>query len=221
MIRVEPADKPDTFDEMVRQPGLEALTRRVGEYVPGSGRRPAEIYACREDVPSKHFKPTWRAAIDALMERYDSLCAYTALYIEHGTGDATVDHFIPVSSNWRTAYEWSNYRLACGQVNTNKDVNKPLDPFKIEDHWFELDLVGYQVVPGNRTVDPLRSIIDETINIILNLNNRRFRNQRSTYALEYQAHHITLDYLERRAPFVARELRRQNKLHPADTVPPT
>lgn len=130
MIPVKPADEPDTFDELVRQPGLRALPD--------------------------------------LMARYNNLCAYTALYIEDGTGDPTVDHFTPVSSDWHNAYEWSNYRLACGQANTNKGLNRSLDPFDIKDDWFELPL----------------------------------------------------NYLERRAPFIARELRRHGKLHPADQLPP-
>lgn len=219
MIHVHPADEPESFDEMVRKKGLRALARRVDEKVPGPGRLP-KIYPRREDIPAREFPTEWRQAIPDLMARYKQLCAYTALYIEEGTGWPTVDHFIPVASDWREAYEWSNYRLACGPVNTNKGVNTPLDPFKIEDHWFELELVGYQVVPGARTVNPLRSTIDATINIILKLNNKNFCIQRSKYAAAYRDKGITLDYLERRAPFVARELRRQNKLHPADQVPP-
>ncbi len=216
MIPVQPADKPDNFDAMVRNPGLRAIMRRVGVKVPGGGRPPKKIYARPEDIPSDEFPKLWRASIPDLMRRYKNLCAYTALFIEDGTGDATVDHFVPVSVDWRGAYEWPNYRLACGQVNTNKDVATPLDPFDIKEGWFELELVEYQVVPGTGIVDPLHTQIKTSIDDVLGLNDVEFRRQRSTYADDYLVGHISLDYLERRAPFVARELRRQGKLHPTD-----
>lgn len=211
MIRVQPAEEPATFGEAVRQPGLRALARRVGEEVPGPGRPPKKIYGRREEIPSKEFPKEWRRALPELLRRYHQLCAYAALSIESGTGDATVDHFVPVSQDWRTAYEWSNFRLACGLVNQAKDVAKPLDPFKIEDHWFALELVGFQVVPRDETVDPLRSTIRATIKV-LDLNCAALRLQRSSYAEDYFGGHISLAYLRRRAPFVARELERQGRL---------
>jgi 5-methylcytosine-specific restriction endonuclease McrA len=214
MIRVQRADEPETFDALVRRPGLRALARRTGEDVPGPGRPPKNVYDRREDIPSKEFPPEWRTAIPDLLDRYSHLCAYTALYIEDGTGDATVDHFVPISTDWRLAYEWSNFRLSCGQVNANKDLAQPLDPFEIEDGWFELDLVGYQVIPGACTTDPLRTLIRATIESVLKLNSACFRRQRSKYAEAYLTGQISLEYLERRAPFVARELRRQGKLRP-------
>lgn len=219
MIRVRPADEPDTFDAQVRQPGLRALQRRIGIDVPGAGRPPRNTYSRPEEVPPAEFPPEWRKAIPDLLERYAHLCAYTALYIEPGTGDATVDHFIPISVDWRMAYEWKNYRLACRQVNTDKGRGRPLDPFEIEDGWFELELVGYQVVPGAATAEPLRAAIRATIEDVLRLNSARLRRQRSEYAESYLADDISLAYLERRAPFVARELRRQGKLRPADLAP--
>lgn len=215
MIRVRPAAEPESFDELVRRPGHRALTRRIGEEVSGPGRPPKNIYNRREDIPSKEFPPEWRKSIPDLLERYRHLCAYTALYIEDGTGDATVDHFVPISADWSLAYEWSNFRLSCGQVNANKDQAKPLDPFEIADNWFELELVGYQVIPGTDTHDPLRALIRTTIENILKLNSTCFRRQRSKYAEAYLTGQISFEYIERRAPFVARELRRQNKLRPA------
>lgn len=220
MIRVKSAKEPSSFDESVRLPGLEALARRVGvTEIDGKklrGRPPKHVYARREEIPSDDFPPLWRQAIPDLRREYRNLCAYTALYIEHGTGDATVDHFTPISSDWRGAYEWSNYRLACGQVNTNKDVRKPLDPFEIEDGWFALELVGYQVVPGADTTGALRDAIAATINNSLRLNQPRFISQRSAEAEAYLAGDVALAHLERRAPFVARELRRQGMLRAAD-----
>lgn len=99
-------------------------------------------------------------------------------------------------------------------------MSAPLDPFEIDDEWFVLDLVGYQVLPGETTQGGLRETILATI-AALHLNDADYRLARSEYAEEYlKENGIPLDYLERRAPFVARELRRQNRLRPTDQVPP-
>jgi hypothetical protein len=220
MIRVHLAPEPSTFDAEVRQPGLNALAELVGEpsRVRTGPKRP-KIADRREDIRSKDFPTYWREALPDLLTAYHRICAYTALYIHRITGAQSVDHMAAKSSHWRDVYEWNNYRLACARVNSRKGVKSPLDPFEIEDGWFELELVDYQVIPGAGVQEPLRTQVRATIHD-LHLNDPNQCLARADYADEYLARHTTLDYLERRAPFVARELRRQNKLHPADTVPP-
>lgn len=220
MIRVHLAPEPSTFDATVRQPGLRAIARLVGEKVPGSGRRPETTYPRREDIPPKKFPDLWREALPDLLTAYHRICAYTCLYIHRTTGAQSVDHMAAKSAHWRDVYEWNNYRLACSRVNSGKGVKSPLDPFEIEDGWFELELVDYQVIPGTGVQEPLRTQVRATIRD-LHLNDPDQCLARADYADEYLARHTTLDFLERHAPFVARELRRQGKLHPADTVPPT
>lgn len=219
MIRVVPAEEPNHFKTVVRQRGVRAVARLLGQKVPGSGRHPKKTYARIEDIPPKKFPPEWRKSLDDLMAAYQQVCAYTGLYIADGTGDATVDHFIPIATDRRQAYEWSNYRLACGQVNAAKGTVLTLDPFTIEDGWFELELVGYQVLPGACTTDPLRALIRTNIEKILDLNNARFRRQRGQVAESYLHGEVSLRHLERHAPFVARELRRQGKIRLADQEP--
>lgn len=46
----------------------------------------------------------------------------------------------------------------------------------------------------------------------LGLNDRECRMLREEYARNYWEHHISFDYLRRRAPFVATELQRQGRL---------
>ena len=59
-------------------------------------------------------------------------------------------------------------------------------------------------------------VIQDTIDI-LGLNLQDCIDQRSEYYLDYKSGDILLRWLERRAPFIAQELRRQGKLNPGDS----
>lgn len=150
---------------------------------------------------------------------YRGLCAYSALYIDPATGGRSIDHFVPRTANWRLVYEWSNYRLACALVNSKKgDLVGILDPFRIESEWFALEFVGYQVIVGDGVRAEVRKQVESTIRD-LGLNRRPFCVVRETYAQQYldgADGRIDFTLLENRAPFVAREIRRQGLLRPED-----
>jgi hypothetical protein len=218
MIRVHPAPEPADFDEKVRQPGLSAMAELVGEEPlrkrPGPRRK--KLAERREDIPSEAFPPYWTHALDNLLDAYQRICAYVCIHIEKVTGAASVDHLIPKSRAWDHVYEWSNYRIACSLMNTRKGVtSEVLDPFEVQDGWLALELVGFQVVLGESLDASIRERVVATIET-LNLNDRECCGLREEYASEYQAGHISLDYLRRRAPFVARELQRQGRLNERD-----
>ncbi|WP_428264219.1 HNH endonuclease [Haliangium sp.] len=218
MIRVTPAPEPDDFDAKVRQPGLRALDELVGASpvrVKG-GKKRAKIATTKDDIPAAKFPPYWRAALDDLLESYDRICAYLCLYIPRGTGAPSTDHMVPKSKRWDRVYEWDNYRLACSLINSRKGVaEEVLDPFEIDDGWFELELTGFQVLPSPGLPAHLTDQVEATIT---RLNDREFCEARAEYAQEYWEDHISLDYLVRHAPFVARELDRQGRLNPDDAV---
>lgn len=232
MIRVEPAPEPAHFDEQVRQPGLSALSELIGEgptitrsgpriqqlLIPkktdrsGTTIREEKLVTRREEIPSDRFPPKWTAILPDLLKSYRRICAYTCFYIEEVTGAATVDHMLPKSSSWEQAYEWSNYRLACAFANTYKSAAQDaLDPFAIEDGWFQLELVGFQVIANPELPTETRAKIEATI-ARLHLNADECRRHREDTVQAYTSHDISLRYMERRAPFIARELRRQGKL---------
>jgi hypothetical protein len=102
-------------------------------------------------------------------------------------------------------------------VNTWKDeALYVLDPFQIDTGWFELELVGFQLLP-NATLRPhIRDLVDRTIER-LRLNNRECRTLREKYSTEYWEGQISHDFLNRHAPFIALELRRQGRLRAEDT----
>lgn len=195
MIRVAPAQEPDSFDARVRQPGREVLEKfAVG------------------GIRLSDFPTYWRRAIPDLMERYHQICAYSCLRIDPVTGARTVDHFVPRSASPRLAYEWSNFRLACMQMNTRKGTAVDiLDPFHLEDGWFALELVAFQVVPGGDLSDTTTGRVAHTIER-LGLNVQSLCDVRAEYASDYWQGHLDWHRLLRSAPFVARELARQGRL---------
>jgi hypothetical protein len=218
MIPVEKASEPVNFDECVRQPGLEAIAEMVGERPttlrPGPKREKKAL--TRDQIVAKDFPPFWRDVLPDMLVSYNRLCSYLALYIEYATGSPSVDHVLPKSKSWDKVYEWSNYRLACALVNSKKsNVDFVLDPFEIEDGLFALEFFAYEVKLGARAVGELEVKAADTIEK-LGLNMRDCCQARQEYVENYKNAHIKLEYLERRAPFIAQELRRQGQLNAGD-----
>ncbi len=217
MIPVRPAGEPPNFDAVVRQPGLRAVAELVGETPPRTaGRRHARIAESREEILASKFPPYWREALGDLLERYDRICSYLCLYIPHGTGAPSVDHMIAKSIRWDQVYEWRNYRLACSLMNARRGaIAGVLDPFDIEDGWFALELVEFQVVPGRGPSADVAMVVEGTIER-LRLNDAECCKARAEYAEDYWDRQIRFGYLTRHAPFVAGELHRQDRLRPED-----
>lgn len=222
MIPVARADEPASFDSKVRRPGLDAIAELVGEKPsrtrPGPKRK--RTFASRDRIPAAAFPDLWHVALPDLREAYGSLCAYLGLYIEHGTGSATVDHFVPKSKDWRLVYEWSNYRLCSSLINGHKGEREiSLDPFTIEPGLFAIEFTEFQVKPGPSARGPTWDVVTNTIDD-LGLNQRDCRKSRAEYVAAYRSGPptgIALARLERRAPFIAKELRRQGLLVRGDT----
>ena len=203
MIPVAPAPEPATFDEMVRQPGRRAICELADE-LPGS----------KDDIPPDRFPPYWRRSLGELLKRYDRICSYLCLYIPRAAGAPSTDHMVAKSMRWDQVYEWSNYRLACSLMNARKGTASVLDPFEIEEGWFALELVDFQVVPGEGLPHDVANRVSETIER-LRLSDRICCDARAEYAENYWAKRISLDYLARHAPFVMKELRRHGRLRAA------
>ena len=199
MIPVTPAPEPPGFDTKVRKPGKRAIERLKAEATP-----PDELV---DRLPS-----LWRKAIPDLMKAYNEICAYSCFRIHAVTGAASVDHMAPKSREWHLIYEWSNFRLASSRMNSRKDNwLDVLDPFELEDGWFRIELSGFQVCPGRRLSAEIRAQVEATI-CRLKLNDYAFRTTRESHAADFWTGRICFDVLVRESPFVAMELRRQNRL---------
>lgn len=218
MIHVIPADEPAGFDQSVRMPGLRAVAELVGEepkFARTSGRKFAKVADHRADIEPRWFPTYWVKAIDDLMVAYQRVCAYSCFRIHPVTGGKSVDHMAPKSRHWDQVYEWGNYRLASSLLNARKrDFSDVLDPFEVEDGWFVLELVGFQVRPAP---DLRPEIHDQVVATIDRLGLDDFRSSRARDAELYWNGEITFAVLKEESPFVAAELRRQGRLNGGDT----
>ncbi len=186
MIHVEPQPEPPDFDSKVRQPGQSDLASSEGE-----------------------LRPHWQHCALQLWHAYQGVCAYSSLYIPLGTGARSVDHLLPKSKHRDLAYEWSNYRLACLRMNARKNaLERVLDPFEVQDGWFALELSTLQVIPAEGLPEDLRQRVEETIEL-LDLNDDEFIQARAAYYAVFQSREVQFSYIQRRFPFLARELIRQ------------
>ncbi len=219
MIRIEVAAAPARFEERVRLPGLRAIAELVGE---DSGRKRrgrvrARLAERREDLPAGSFPAFWNRILDDLETAYFGICAYCCLFIEPGTGSRTVDHMIPKSRDWQRVYEWSNYRLACGLMNSRKgDSSDVLDPFEVEAGWFALELVGFQVIPGPLASGAVLERVEKTIARLKLDRWSPVSRQMKLYYDGYFSVPFSWEYLRSRAPFLAAEMRRQGRLRDED-----
>ena len=211
MIPVRPAPEPPDFDVRVRRPGLRAIAELVGEEPQRTaGRRFDKVADTREQIPAGSFPPYWRASLDDLQAEHDRVCAYLCVRI---STDPNVDHYVAKSRRWDLVYEWSNYRLACAAMNSYKgEYGDVLDPFELQDGWFALELVEFQVVTGAGLVDRDAERVRSTIRR-LHLNGSRFCRIRAEFAEARWRGDITAEYLARHSPLVARELRRQGRMN--------
>jgi hypothetical protein len=189
MLKVYARPEPQRFDAEVRRPGRRALAE---------GRTP--------------LPPYWRRCLPDLRSAYDGICAYSCFYIPKVVGSHTVEHFAPKSGAPHLAYEWSNYRLVCGLMNSRKrDFEDVLDPFEIDDGWFELEFASMEVQWADHLPAARRLLVDETIDR-LKLNNEDCCTTRREWYEEWEDGHVDDDFMERRAPFIHREAIRQGKV---------
>jgi hypothetical protein len=233
VIRIEKQPEPRPpgfdFDGRVRQPGLSTLAELTGNppTISRTGPRIPKRADRIEDLKPAVLRdyPYWTRALDALHEAYHGICAYSCFYIEPITGP-TVDHFVALrQAGARQAYEWDNFRLACSLLNACKNkFPDVLDPFEIEDGWFELNLATFEVEPAPNLDEQLKQRVRDSIQR-LQLNSRDCRNTRRRWFEDYwqprvASRPLPLWYFEERAPLLAREMRRQGRIRPEDQAGP-
>ncbi|MCI0464116.1 MAG: hypothetical protein L0Z62_44855 [Gemmataceae bacterium] len=180
MIHSDPAPEPPTFDAECRQPGNAWWKAHP------QAERPRDYWSA--------FKP-------ALASAFRQLCAYTAVYEPVGT----VDHFL----SWEQggpAYDWSNFRFAAQWINSSKKTidRQVLDPFQVQDDWFEILLPSLQLRLTDAVPKALRKKAEFTLERLHLRDDERVLRTRQSWLEQFCLCEITLAGLARRAPLLAR-----------------
>lgn len=181
MIPVQPVGKPADFDIKVKAPGDAWLATHPG---------------------AKRPKPLWLPYTTTLADGFNELCGYAAMYVPTG---GTVDHFLSCRHHPQLAYEWSNYRFACADLNASKRTadDRVLDPYDVGVGWFEILLPSLQMRVTDAVPAEYRAKAEYTLKRLkLGNGEKAIRWRQSWYSL-YQAGKLTLEGLRRVAPLIA------------------
>jgi hypothetical protein len=186
VIRVERAPEPPDFDERVRGPGNTWLAK-------GSAA----------NMPSY-----WRDAARPLREAFGGRCGYTAMYL---ATSGTVDHFVSRNENRALAYEWTNLRHADSSINSSKSnlrADQVLDPFEVGDDWFEIRLPQCEMFLTERCPPEYRERAQTMLGRLKLGKGENIVEVRQEWYQTYLTGEMTLDGLERKAPLIARAVRK-------------
>ncbi|VXD14634.1 conserved hypothetical protein [Planktothrix serta PCC 8927] len=186
MIKFNPPPEPPDFDQKVRKPGKIWLDKNPDK---------------------KEFPSYWTNFKSDLADGFGNLCGYSAIYDLNGT----VDHYFCCRNHRNLAYEWSNYRYASGWINSSKQTldDQVLDPFQVGDDWFEIILPSLQLVLTNQVPPEELERAAFTLERLHLRDDERVIRQRCAWYRCYLAGEITLAGLEKKAPLIARAVRKQ------------
>jgi hypothetical protein len=180
--------EPDTFDERCRKRGQAWLTNNP------TYKRPNDYWT--------EFEPDLR-------EAFGGLCAYCAMKIMKGQ----VDHFRPVAvlkkeGNDELAYEWSNFRYGEGVLNGKKWKHVVLDPFVVQDGWFEIQLPSLQLRMTDAIPQQHRDLAAFTIKRLGLRDSEVVVRYRQEWFRMYRDGKLTLDGLRDVAPLIAQAVQK-------------
>lgn len=188
MIHFDPVDEPAQFAERAEKPGKAWL----------------------EEHPTGRPKDLWSPFKSLLAQGFGQLCAYSAMYEPVGT----TDHFVSCDEDRSRAYDWSNYRFASGWINSSKNALKSadiLDPFEVQDGWFEILLPSLQLVATAAVPPALRDRAAFVLKRLHLRDDERVLRQRREWYRMYQAGELTLEGLRKKAPLIAAAIVKQEE----------
>jgi len=161
---------------------------------------------------AKRAYPYWSPFRSELAGGFGQLCAYGAMYEPVGT----VDHFVSRNEDRAKSYDWDNYRFASQWINSSKQSlrsGEVLDPFDVDDAWFEILLPSLQLVATDAVPEAERERVEQMlIRLHLRDDERILRQRREWYRM-YQDHELTLAGLRKKAPLIARAVDRHERAH--------
>jgi len=202
MIRIMQQNEPVDFEKKVREPGNHFLASCP---TPRSKDWDGHAY--------------WQRVSGEMYLLYQGICAYTGQWFSktptQTSARASIDHFRPKSESkyYHLAYEWSNYRLTTQKTNGyKKNLDDLADPFTIQHGWFVLRLPGCWIIPGDNVSSQERVMIEHTISTLKLNDDNDFVDLRYKIIKDYIDGCFDATNMQRKYPFIASELQRQNLL---------
>ncbi|CAN99312.1 MULTISPECIES: hypothetical protein [Sorangium] len=189
MIRVELLPEPTSFDEEVRAPGNAWLAQHP-------------------DAPPEAMPALWRPMTHLLADGFNHRCGYSAMWTPRGT----VDHYLSRSTHPERTYDWDNYRFASGEMNSRKGTwnDRVLDPFEIEDGWFEILLPSLELVMVEELIPAeQRDRARFTLKTLRLQDDDGILEQRQSWYDEFLNGEVTLSWLSRKAPLIGKAVQRR------------
>lgn len=118
------------------------------------------------------------------------------------------EHYVPVATLKETgqddrAYDWDNLRYADGWINQKKLTAKVLDPFDVEDGWFEINLPSMQLLPTNNIPLDNRELAAFTLKRLGLRDHEVIVRFRKEWFDMYRKGKLTIDGLKDVAPLIA------------------
>ena len=190
MIPVDnPIPEPEDFEQKCRQAGKKWLLANQNETRP------------------KDFWSPFRLKLAAgFLDR----CGYGAMYIPSGQ----VDHHASIDEDRSQSYEWSNFRYIDGWINSAKSKRKVielLDPFEVQEGWFELELPSLQLKTTDAMPAEYRKRAANTLCFLHLGHDERIVRQRRAW-LEMYEQGTPLEVIRQRAPLIAAAIEKRNRL---------
>lgn len=189
MMKFDRSPEPQDFDAKARQPGNQWL----------------------KENPNNPPKDYWSSFKPQLATGFRNLCGYAVMRIVSQNG--TVDHYLSKSNRRDLAYEWTNYRYSFARINSCKSTydSKILDPFEVEDDWFEVLLPSLQLVLTDAIPEQYRKRAEFTIKQLQLQDGDWMLEERQYYYDAYKNGDMTLNQLERDAPLIARAINNKSR----------
>jgi len=191
MIHFKRVEEPASFDQEIRIPGRNWL---------------------REHPNTKRPRDLWPPFRSSLASGFRDLCGYSAMWIPEGT----VDHYISCAEDRNKAYEWDNYRYAAHWINSSKSGGhnesfRVLDPYEVGDGWFEIILPSLQLVVSEMLPRDMKKRAEYTLSKLHLRDDERVIRQRREWYRMYCDGEITLAVLEKKAPLIARAIKKEQQ----------
>lgn len=191
MIRVaSPIPEPAGFDTDCRQKG--------------------EAWLNQQATLPKRPRDFWSPFRSDLRRGFQKRCGYYAMYVHDGQVDHSVSWATCKKTNQaKLAYEWTNLRFCDGALNSRKSTldAQVLDPFDVEDDWFEVELPTLILRSVNVPADRFDSARLTLERLELETGSRSLELRWEWYE-EHRSGRLNLDGLRRAAPLVAAAVER-------------